>query len=63
DSEKTGINPAEKRLDENKATIRCSYADGISTSDGVYLTPLRIQIDYGYTTSISKEVEIKKLST
>ena len=40
--------------------IRCQLANPIPESEGTYLTLLFIELDYGYTQSISRTVKIKK---
>jgi hypothetical protein len=41
--------------------FRCVTDDGISKDQAPYTTILKIVLDYGYTETISKEVEIKKI--
>lgn len=41
--------------------IRCELKEGIDRAVGTYTSALNLQIDYGYTTSISKSVRIKKV--
>ncbi len=57
-----GINSGKARLKDNKEdTIRCVLDEGIDKSRGTYSTPLYIELDYGYTSTISEEVTIKKI--
>jgi len=49
-------------LDENgEGKIRCKLEEGVSESISTYLTTLNIVLSYGYTQTIAKDVEIKKL--
>ena len=48
------------KLKENKDSVRCTFENGISTEKFVYTTPLTIELNYGYSTSISKDILIKK---
>ncbi len=48
------------KLKENKDSVRCVFEKGISTEKFVYTTPLTIELNYGYSTSISKDILIKK---
>jgi len=41
-------------------TIRCTLPEGVPKTRGTYTTILQIAIDYGYTTTISKQVQIKR---
>lgn len=66
---------SEEQTDENKPKegilslkrgvdkIRCGYEKGIPKSKGTYTTPLIIELDYGYTESISKKITIKRVLT
>lgn len=56
DQEVTG----EVRLKDKKGIGRCSLEEGINKEKGTYLTPLSVTLDYGYTSSISKEIDIKR---
>ncbi len=53
--------PAEVSLRDNQARTRCYLEEGISKSKGTYFAPLVVELDYGYTESISKEIEIRKI--
>ncbi|MBU0615293.1 MAG: hypothetical protein KJ601_04330 [Nanoarchaeota archaeon] len=59
-AEGTG-NSAEVVLKEKTAKVRCIYQEGIPFDEGTHSEPLFIQLDYGYTTSISKTIKINKL--
>ena len=48
------------KLKDKKAEIRCTLESGIESSEGTYLTPLNIIVEYGYTFSTSKDVVIRK---
>ena len=41
--------------------VKCSVPDGISKRLGTYLSPLTIEVDYGYSFTVSKNVEIRTL--
>lgn len=51
--------PSAIKLKDNEAVIRCIYDDGIDKNKPAYSTVLRIILDYGYTQTMSKQVEIK----
>ena len=59
--DKTG--DAEVRLREKKDVIRCTLEEGINRVQDAYTTPLRIEMDYGYTFTISKDITIEKILT
>ncbi|MBD3310704.1 hypothetical protein GF351_05805 [Candidatus Woesearchaeota archaeon] len=46
-------------LEERDAEVVCALTEGIPVEFGSYKTPLTVTIDYGYTDSMSKQVEIK----
>ena len=50
------------RFKDNSASIRCSLDEGIPSVFGTYTSLLRIEIEYGYTTTKVKEMEIRKQS-
>jgi len=59
---------AEIRLREKKGIVRCTLEpiNGIELIDigrDAYVAPLRIDLDYGYTTTISKNIIIEKVLT
>jgi hypothetical protein len=51
------------RLREKKVIIRCSMEDGIEGTRDAFTSPLRIELDYGYTSKISKDIIIEKILT
>ena len=53
--------PREIQLMQNEDSITCTYTGSISKSTPAYMTPLKIEIEYGYIDSISKEIKIKNL--
>jgi hypothetical protein len=48
------------RKEGEKNTVKCRLKEGISKTKGTYTAPLLIELDYGYTFTISKNVLIKK---
>lgn len=48
------------KLVDKKALARCILTDGISRADETYLSPLRIELTYGYTQSILANYFIQK---
>ena len=48
------------KLEKEEDTIRCELKQGVPKSLGTFTTPLIIDLDYGYTFTISKPVMIKK---
>ncbi len=48
------------RLREKKDFVRCTLEEGIDRGRDAYVTPLKVELDYGYTFTISKNVVIKK---
>ena len=62
DPELEGINAGKARLKDNKEdSIRSVLDEGIDKNLGTYSTPLYIELNYGYTSTISEEVTIKKI--
>lgn len=59
---KLNCKPEKARLTEDTAII-CTLEEGIDKTKGTYISPLSIETDYGYITSIVKNIEIKKLMT
>ncbi len=49
------------KLEKDEDVIKCVLKQGIPKSMGTYTTPLMIELDYGYTFTISKNVLIKKI--
>lgn len=58
DSESTTI-----RLREKKDVVRCTLEEGIDRGKDPYVAPLMIDLEYGYTFTISKEVVLEKSVT
>lgn len=58
---------AEVRLREKEDIIRCTYEDdegkGIDAGLDAYVAPLKVELDYGYTFTISKNIIIEKVLT
>lgn len=61
--------PAEIRLREKKGIVRCTLepindkVELIDTGRDAYVSPLSIELDYGYTFTISKDIIIEKILT
>ncbi|MDP7116502.1 MAG: hypothetical protein QF632_01430 [Candidatus Woesearchaeota archaeon] len=53
--------PEEFQLTSQRDSITCDFPAGISTTLGSYITPLVVTLRYGYTESISKQIEIRRL--
>lgn len=54
----------EVRLRDKKDVVRCTYpesAEGIRRNTDAFTAPLRIEMDYGYTFTISKDIIIEKI--
>jgi len=48
------------KLKDKKDIIRCTFKEGIDSRQDPYLSPLRIEMSYGYTQSISANYLIQK---
>ena len=48
------------KLEKDEDFIRCTLKEGIPKARGTYTTPLMIELEYGYTFTISKKVLIRK---
>jgi len=48
------------KLKDKKDMIRCTFKDGIDGAQDPYLSPLKIEMSYGYTQSISSSYFIQK---
>ena len=48
------------KLKNRKRKMICSFTEKLNQKEGTYLTPLHIKVDYGYTTTNSKDITIKK---
>jgi hypothetical protein len=59
------IGPIAVKLKDKEDIIRCTHEEngGISRSREAYIAPLRIELDYGYTHTISKGIIIEKVLT
>jgi len=51
--------PDSVKLKDNMAVVRCVYEDGIDKNKESYSTLLKIELDYGYTQTISQSVQIR----
>ena len=49
------------RLRNKKDMVNCYLKDGVSKDIDPYTSPLRIDLDYGYTFTISKDIIIQKI--
>ncbi|MBI2208669.1 hypothetical protein HYU50_04185 [Candidatus Woesearchaeota archaeon] len=54
---------AEARLREKKDIIRCTLEEGVQSNRDAFTSPLKIELDYGYTLTISKDITIEKILT
>lgn len=54
---------AEARLREKKAIARCTLKEGIPSNRDAFTSPLKIELDYGYTLTIPKDITIEKILT
>ncbi|HII69274.1 TPA: hypothetical protein HA270_05340 [Candidatus Woesearchaeota archaeon] len=48
---------------DGKGTARCTPHAGIPAQKGTFVTPLRIELDYGYTQTIATEVKIRRIAS
>ncbi len=53
--------PSPIKLQGREKVVRCSLEEGISKEIPSYSTILTVKLDYGYTDTISKRVEIRKI--
>ncbi len=60
DTEEGAAGPATIRLREKKDFVRCTLEEGINIGRDAYVAPLRVDLDYGYTFTISKDIVIEK---
>jgi len=51
----------EVRLREKEDMVRCTLEDGIDIGRDAYTAPLKIELNYGYTFTISKDIIIEKV--
>ena len=57
--------PVTVRLRDKEDLIRCTYDkdNGIDAGLDAYIAPLKVELDYGYTFTISKNIIIEKILT
>lgn len=55
--------PRPLRLENDEDTIKCWLRDGIMSNQDTFQSYLSVDLAYGYTESISKSVNIEKIST
>ncbi|MBW2979952.1 hypothetical protein KY360_00865 [Candidatus Woesearchaeota archaeon] len=55
--------PSTAKLKEGKDEIRCILDEGISKDEGTHTETLNLELDYGYTNTMSTTIDIKKLPT
>ena len=60
-SENVDPGPAAVRLREKEDIVRCTSDDGIDIGRDAYTAPLKIELNYGYTFTISKDIIIEKV--
>lgn len=49
------------QLGKKEDFIRCEVVDGLSKIAGTYVTSMTVEIDYGYTYTLTKQMQIKRL--
>lgn len=54
-------NPSVLKLKDKEEEVRCTFETGIDKEVQPYTTILGVELDYGYTESVSKSVEIRKV--
>lgn len=59
-NEKLECKPEPLKLKSNEDEVRCILEKGVPKDRATYTSPLTIELDYGYTYSLSKKVTIKK---
>lgn len=58
---KMSCNPGTIDLDETgKADVRCRPSEGFEEGESSYISMIQVDLEYGYTLSISKEFELKR---
>lgn len=50
------------KFENRQATVRCVLPGGLAKSAGTYTTTMTVQVNYGYTFTVSKQLQIKRLS-
>ena len=53
--------PTAVRLREKEDIVRCTLEDGVDIGRDAYTAPLKIELNYGYTFTISKDIIIEKV--
>ena len=48
------------RFRDKKDFVRCTFKEGVSRASDAFLSPLRIEIDYGYVQTVSTNFAIQK---
>jgi len=48
-------------LREKKDIVRCTLKEGIQIKQDAYMAPLKIELDYGYTYTLSKNIIIERI--
>jgi len=54
--------PNPSKLKDGKTSVRCVLEQGLSSQQATYTSPLKVELEYGYTSSISKIFLIKSSS-
>ncbi len=49
------------KLKDKEGIVRCTLEEGIDENDESYIAPLRIELSYGYTFTVSREFTIEKI--
>ncbi len=49
-------------MNQKDVYVICSYPEGIPVEKGAFMSPLNIALDYGYQTSLSFPITVKKIS-
>ena len=60
-SENVDTGPTAVRLREKEDIVRCTLESGIDIGRDAYTAPLKIELNYGYTFTISKDIIIEKV--
>lgn len=51
------------RLRDKKDVVRCTLPEGIEKSQDAYTSTLKVELTYGYTQTIAKDIIIEKITT